>query len=161
MTGTLAKTAAGSKLFIGGSNPTADPADLLAESSWEEVGEVTNIPEFGLTYGKAEHKPLSSRQTYKFKTSFDGGSVQIDMADAPSDDGQAALVAALDADGSLNFKVEFNDAPAGASAHPTRILFMGKVFSYRTNVGTTEGIIAARSMIEIDGKPIRQAAATS
>jgi len=158
---TLAQTAAGSKLYIGGSNPTADPNDLTAETAWTEVGEVTNIPEFGLSFGKIEHKPLADRATYKFKGSFDGGNVQLDMADAPSDAGQAAMIAALDDDGSFNFKVEFNDQPAGASAHPTRILFMGKVFSYRTNVGTTEGIIAARSLIEIDGKPLRQAAATS
>jgi hypothetical protein len=158
---TLAKTAAGSKLYIGGSNATADAADLAAETSWTEVGEVTNIPEFGLSYDKIEHKPLSKRAVYKFKGSFDGGSVQIDMADAPTDAGQAAMLAALDDDGSYNFKVEFHDAPAGASAVPTTIKFMGKVFSYRTNVGTTNGIIAARSMIEIDDKPVRHNAATS
>jgi hypothetical protein len=158
---TLAQTAAGSKLYIGGSNPTADPSDLTAETSWTEVGEVTNIPEFGKSFGKTEHKPLASRETYKFKGSFDGGSVQIDMADAPADAGQAAMLLALEDDGSYNFKVEFNDAPAGASAVPTTIKFMGKVFSYRTNVGTAEGIIAARSMIEIDGTPVRTAAAAS
>jgi hypothetical protein len=158
---TLAKPAAGSTLYIGGSNPTADPSDLTAETSWTEVGEVTNIPEFGLSYGKIEHKPLASRETYKFKGSFDGGSVQIDMAEAPSDAGQAAMVAALDDDGSFNFKVELNDAPNTASATPTEIRFMGKVFSYRTNVGTTEGIVGCRSMLEIDGRPIRTPAAAS
>jgi hypothetical protein len=158
---TLAQTAAGSKLYIGGSNPTADQTDLDAETSWTEVGEITNIPEFGLSYGKIEHKPLADRATYKFKGSFDGGSVQLDMAEAPADAGQTALLAALVDDGSYNFKIEYNDAPAGASATPTIRPFMGKVFSYRTNIGTTEGIIAARVLIEIDGQPGRIPAAAS
>ena len=158
---TLAQTAAGTKIFIGGSNPTGDPTDLQAEVSWTEIGEVTNLPEFGLSYNKIEHKPLGDRATYKFKGGFDGGSLALDIARAPSDAGQAACVTALDDDGAYNFKVELNDQPAGASAVPTTFLFTGKVFSYTTNVGSRDGIVAAKLTIEIDGKPIETPAATS
>lgn len=158
---TLAQTAAGSKIFIGGSNPTADPADLTAETSWTEIGEVTNIPEFGKSFTKIEHKPLNDRSTYKFKGGFDGGSLNLDIARAPSDAGQAACILALEDDGSYNFKIEFNDQPVGASATPTTIAFMGKVFSYTTNLGNRDGIIAAKMMIEIDGTPDETAAAAS
>lgn len=158
---TLAKTAAGTKIYIGGSNPTADPSDLAAEVSWTEIGEVTNLPEFGTSYTKVEHKPLADRSTYKFKGGFDSGSLALDIARAPADAGQAACVAALADDGAYNFKVEFDDAPAGASSVPTTFKFAGKVFSYTTNVGQRDGIIGAKLTIEIDGTIAESAAATS
>lgn len=158
---TLAQTAAGSKIYIGGSNPTADPADLAAETSWTEIGEVTNIPEFGKSFTKIEHKPLADRATYKFKGGFDGGSLNLDIARAPADAGQAACILALEDDGSYNFKIEFNDQPVGVSALPTTTKFMGKVFSYTTNLGNRDGIITAKLMIEIDGTPDETPAAAS
>lgn len=158
---TLAQTAAGSKIYIGGSNPTGDPADLAAETAWVEIGEVTNIPEFGKSFNKIEHKPLSDRATYKFKGGFDGGSLALDIARAPSDAGQAACILALEDDGAYNFKIELNDAPTGASAVPTTFKFAGKVFSYTTNIGQRDGIVAAKLTIEIDGTPTEEAAAAS
>lgn len=161
MTATLAKTALGTKLYIGLVNPTSDSSALTAETSWTEVGEVTQIPAFGLKYNKSEHKPIATGQTYKFKGSYDGGSVQLDMAEAPTDAGQAAILTALGSKSAYNFKIEFADAPSGASALNSTRKFMGKVFSFETTVGTVDGIIAARVMIEIDGTPIRTNAAAS
>ncbi len=155
---TLAQTAAGTKLFIGTVNVGADDVALAAEQNWTEIGEVTNLPEFGKVYTKVEHKPIAKRATFKFKGGFDNGSVALDMARSPSDTGQALCIAALDNDNDFNFKVEFNDEPAGSPSSPTTLRFCGKIMSYTTNVGTRDGIIAARVMLEIDGD-IQEAAA--
>lgn len=158
---TLAQTAAGTKIYIGGSNPTGDPSDLAAEVSWTEIGEVTNIPEFGAEFEKIIHKPLGNRSTFKFKGGKDSGDITLDMARAPTDAGQAACLAALEDDGGYNFKIEFNDQPAGASANPTTIKFAGKVGAFKTVVGQTNSIIGAKLAIWIDGDLEEEPAATS
>lgn len=157
---TLAKTAAGAKIFIGAANPTADPTALQAEASWQEIGEITGLGEFGRSYNMISHEPLNTRQTFKFKGGRNDGAIALDMARAPSDDGQAELIVALDSDDPFNFKVELTDNPNdGSPDAPTTLLFCAKVFSYTTNVATRNGIIGARSQIEIDGDIIETPAA--
>jgi hypothetical protein len=151
MAETLAKRSAGTKFFIGTVNPTSDETELEAETSWTEVGEVTNIPEFGKEHRKIEHKPLNSDLTFKILGGSDSGQLNIDMAKAPTDAGQAAVLAAFAAKQAYNFKIEFDDQPVGSSMLPTTILLAGKIFAVKTNVQNQDSLIAARVMIEIDG----------
>ena len=58
-------TAAGSKLFVSATLPgTYDKAGFEA-LIWTEVGEVTEIPQFGKVYTIVNHLPLGQRQTIK------------------------------------------------------------------------------------------------
>ena len=60
-------TAAGSKLFVSATLPgTYDKAGFEA-LTWTEVGEVTEIPQFGKVYTIVNHLPLGQRQTIKRK----------------------------------------------------------------------------------------------
>jgi hypothetical protein len=96
-------TAAGAKLFIG------TTALVGATDTFVEVGEITGIPEFGRVYNEVKYSPLNSRGVQKFKGSFDDGSVSVPLGKDLTDDGQAALVVALDVDADYNFKVVDND----------------------------------------------------
>lgn len=153
MPATNVLTGAGTRVYIGSVNPNADESALIAESTWKEIGEVTNIPQYGKTYTKVEHKPIASRGVVKIKGSFDNGSLALDLARVPGDEGQAACRLALNDDRPFNFKIEFNDNPGdGSPDAPTTQLFAGKVFSYTTNIGQVDSVIAAQLTIEIDGE---------
>jgi len=147
-------TAAGTKLYIGGTGV------LGSESSWIEIGDVTNLGEFGRVYQKIEHKPVAERGTQKFKGGYDDGALNLDMARVPGDTGQAALIAARDSDLAYNFKVELNDRPVTSSAAlPTTFKFKAKVMSYTANPGQRDNLVGAKVVVEIDSGTIVEAAA--
>src|SRR5882724_1364582 len=91
---------AGSKIYIGTST-----AVLASETDWAEIGEVTNLGEFGRKYDVVKFSPLGTRGVRKFKGSFDDGSMKLTVGRVTSDTGQARAQAALDVDASVNFKV--------------------------------------------------------
>lgn len=97
--------AAGSKLFIGNAAP-ANPAT----DTYTEVGNISNMGEFGPTYSPITFDSLGNRLTQKFKGQRDAGNMQITLGRSPSDAGQALLVTARDLDFDYNFKVTLNDA---------------------------------------------------
>lgn len=103
MTASGVSTAAGALLYIG------TTATNGVTDSYINVGEVTEIPEFGRVYNAVKYNPLASRGTQKFKGSYDDGSVAVSMGKDLTDAGQAAMVVARDSDFDYNFKVVDND----------------------------------------------------
>lgn len=95
--------AAGSKLFIGttASNPATD--------TYIEVGNISNMGEFGPTYTPITFDSLGDRLTKKFKGQRDAGNLSLTLGRSPSDAGQAALIVARDLDFDYNIKVTLND----------------------------------------------------
>lgn len=138
-------TSAGTIVSIGtkAANPVGD--------SYTEIGEVVNLPEFGKVYNLITHNPLNNRKTFKFKGSFNEGSLAMDIARDPSDAGQAAARAALDDDDAYNFEIQLNDADDVTGSTPTTLYFKGKVMSYTTNVQSVDSIVGSTLTIEIDG----------
>lgn len=106
-------TVAGAKLYIG---TTATDG---TEDTFTEVAEITNIPAFGRTYNVVKYNPLSTRGTQKFKGSYDDGTVAIQLGKDLTDEGQQAVVAALDIDADYNFKVVDNDSVPAETATVT------------------------------------------
>jgi hypothetical protein len=104
-----ASTAAGAKLYIG---TTATDAST---DTYTEVAEVIDIPAFGRQYNEVTYSPLSSRGVQKFKGSYNDGSIAVRLGKDASDEGQAAILAALDTDFDYNFKIEANDKVAARS----------------------------------------------
>ena len=139
-------TAAGSKLYIGGTGA------LLSEAAWVEVGEIVDFGEFGKQYNLVTHNPIGDRKTYKFKGSYNEGNLAMQLGQDPEDAGQIAVEAALATDYEYNFKVELNDAPAVSGATNTIKTFKGKVMSYTTAVGSVDSIVGAACTIEISGE---------
>lgn len=106
-------TTAGTKVYIGttASNGVTD--------SYTEIGGVTSISAYGKTFNEVTHTPLADRAVRKHKGSYNDGNLELEMAELPEDDGQAALEAALETDFDYNFKVEQNDEVAPVSATVT------------------------------------------
>lgn len=157
---TNAFTSAGATIRVTASLPaTHDQAGFQA-LSFTEVGEVTNIPPFGRTYGETTHKPVASRKTFKFKGSYDDGNLTLTMAlataDAAVDAGQGILTTALDSDNDISVEVEYNDNPDGTSN--TFRYFRAKVMTNPETVGGADAIVTVDAQLSINGSIVRVAA---
>jgi hypothetical protein len=138
-------TAAGSKLFVSATLPSTYNKAGFEALTWTEVGEVTEIPQFGKVYNVVTHLPLGSRQTIKRKGSYDNGEVDVPYAfDVDDDAGQVILEAAVDDDDSYAFKVDIQN-PALKSVY-----FTAQVTSRPITVGSTDSIVVANSTLAID-----------
>ena len=142
---TNVKTAAGTKLYIGGTGA------LLSESSWVEVGEIVDLGEYGKNYNLITHNPVGSRKTYKFKGSYNEGALALQLGNDISDTGQDNVRTARDSDDEYNFKVEFDDEAAASGSTPTTDTFRALVMSWVTQVGSVDSIVGAACQIEISG----------
>lgn len=98
------QTAAGSRLYIG------TTATVVATDTFIEVGDITNLGQFGRSYNEIKFESLGNRNTLKFKGQRDDGDIQLDLGFSNTNAGQAALKVALDVDANYNFKVTLNDA---------------------------------------------------
>lgn len=146
MATTNASTAAGSTISIGLAPATYDLAGFAAVS-YSEIKEVTDIPEFGKEYNLVTHNPVGNRATFKFKGSYNSGSLTLAMAKYEADAGQAMLATASDSDDDYSFKLV---VPSG-----TTYYFPAKVMSFTTVVGSVDSIYAANAMLEISGDIVK------
>lgn len=110
--------------------------------TWVEVGEVTDLGEFGRVYNQVTHNPLADRRTVKRKGSYDDGNVTMQLALVTGDAGQVILDEALDDDNSFPFRVVFQD---GAVRY-----FAAQVMSFPINVGGVDQILSASVQLGID-----------
>jgi len=134
-------TSAGSTIGIADAPATYDAAGFGA-LTFKEIGEVTDLGEFGREYALVTHNPLGDRRTVKRKGSYNDGTISLQLARVPSDEGQSAIIAARDSDDSYAFEVTLQDG--------TVFWFTGQVMSYTTNVGSADQITGASATIEID-----------
>lgn len=133
-----AQTAAGTKLYIGGTG------ELASESSWVEVGEVVDIQgDIGKVFNEITHNPLGSRATEIFKGAYRVNVGPISLAQNMSNTGQTAVAAALETDDDYNFKIEQNDADTTTSpdGDPTTHAFKAKVMSFPSQIGQVDTIV--------------------
>lgn len=139
-----AKTSAGSFLSISATlPPTYDSAGFTDVSvTWTDVGEITDLGEFGREYNLVTHNPLKDRRTVKRKGSFNDGSVTLQMARDVTDAGQVLLRTAMDDDNSYSCRVTFQDA--------TVVYFTAQIMSYRSTIGSVDQITMATVVLEID-----------
>ena len=134
-------TSAGTTIGIVSDAPsTYDPTGFEA-LTFELIGEVTDLGEFGREYSLVTHNPLGDRQTVKRKGSYNDGSISMTVARVPSDAGQTLLQDALDSDDNYSFNVTLQDG--------TELYFAAQVMSYTSNVGSVDQITTASVTIEI------------
>lgn len=146
---TSAFTSAGTKLYTTATAPATYNQAGFAALTWTEVGEIVNLGDFGRTYNVVNHIQLGSRKTVKLKGSYNEGNLNLQLARAPGDVGQAKLVTALTTDAAYSFKVLLQDG--------TVMYFSGEVVSYTTNVGASDQIVGATCTIEINNDIIEVA----
>jgi hypothetical protein len=152
-------TAAGSKVYIGHSQPSADP--LLASyegDTYVEVGEVGDLGNFGDTANIVNFTSLSDRRVRKRKGSYDAGTMALTCASDPQDPGQLALIAALANDLRYNFKVVLDDKLT-ESGVGTTLYFGALVASKQRQVGNAESVLTMVFNVAID-TPITEVEAT-
>ncbi|MGQ9370345.1 phage tail tube protein [Azospirillum sp. ST 5-10] len=144
-------TAAGTSISIGtaAGSPSGDTYTL--------IGEVTSIGEFGKEFQEITHQPLDTRETQKFKGSFNAGTITLSLGGDLQDAGQEALAQALDSDELYNFRVEYPDK-ATPSGHGSYRVFQARVMSYKEGVSGTNDIVKATATLSIQGAITRVAA---
>jgi len=131
-------TSAGTTIGITSTAPATyddNSTDGLPTLTYTEIGEVSDLGEFGREYNEVTFNPLGDRRTVKRKGSYNDGSVSMTVARVPGDAGQSILQTALDDDSSYYFDVELQDG--------THLYFAAQVMSYTTNVGSVDQITTA------------------
>lgn len=146
------QTAAGASLAIAtaGAPATFDQAGYSA-LAYTEIGEITNIGEFGKEFNLVTHQPLATRGVKKGKGSYNNGSLSPSLALDPDDAGQVALEDASESDESRAFRITLQDG--------TSYYLMGKVMSFKKSVGGVDDVVTATPTIEVDSDPIIRVAA--
>ena len=143
-------TSAGTTISVSESAPESYDVTGFEALSFSEVGEVSDLGEFGREYSEVTFNPLGDRRTVKRKGSFNDGNITMTLARVPSDSGQAILQDALDNDDSFHFVVELQDG--------TKLYFAAQVMSYTTNVGGVDQITSASVTLGITNDILEDAA---
>ena len=147
------QTSAGTIFALSADLPTTEDEAGYGALTFVDVGEVTNIPEYGGAYQLVTHEPLATRSVVKRKGSLNNGSITLQIGKDIEDAGQALLKAAYGEDETYSFEVTLQDG--------TTQYFQGQVFSYTTNVGNSNQITGIGCQIEIDTEIIEVAASSS
>ncbi len=142
MAASKAFTSAGTKLYMSAALPATYDVITFAALTWVEIGEVSDLGEFGRQYNLVTFNPLGDRRTVKRKGSYNDGTIAAQMARVPTDAGQAMLVTAVSSDASKAIKIVLQDG--------TIFYTTCQVMSYTTNVGSVDQITAATVNMEID-----------
>ena len=121
-----ARTSACTKLHISSAAPATYTSAGFSALTWTEIGEVTDLGEFGRQYNLVTHNQLGSRRVVKRKGSYNDGTINAQMARVPADAGQVILQG-----GEIFY-------------------FSAQVMSYTTNIGGADQIVGATVAMEID-----------
>jgi len=140
-------TSAGTTIGISASLPATYNTAGFGALTFTEIGEVTDIPEFGRVYNLVTHNPLGDRRTVKRKGSFNDGSVALSFAYADADAGQILLATASDDDDSYAFAVTIQDG--------TIFYFSAQVMGNPINIGNVDQITGGSATLEIDNDIIK------
>ena len=140
--GSKAFTSAGTKLFISSAAPATYNQTGFAALVWTEIGEVSEMGEFGRQYNLVTFNTLGDRRTVKRKGSYNDGTIACQMARVPDDAGQTILTAAVNSDASQSIKIVLQDG--------TIFYTSAQVMSYTTNIGSVDQITSATVNLEID-----------
>ena len=143
-------TSAGTKLFISASAPATYNSTGFAALTWTEIGEVSEMGEFGRQYNLVTFNTLGDRRTVKRKGSYNDGTIACQMARVPDDAGQTILTTAVNSDNSYSIKIQLQDG--------TVFYTSAQVMSYTTNIGNVDQITSATVNLEIDNDIIEVAA---
>lgn len=137
-----AQTSAGTVIAVSNALPATHDVVGFEALSFDDVGEVTDLGEYGREYNLVTHNPLAGRRTVKRKGSFDDGSIDMELAIDVGDTGQTSLKTGLDSDQSYSFKVTHQDGNID--------YFTAQIMSFTKNVGSVDQIYAASVSLEID-----------
>jgi len=146
---TEAFTTAGSTIAVVNEVPITFDDIGFEALTYTDVGEITNLGEFGKEVTLVTHNPIADRRTRKRKGSFNEGSISLEMARLVSDAGQTILNNGVDLDDSHSFKITLQDG--------TALYFTAQIMSFMTNLGDVDSITSASCTVEIDSAVVEVA----
>ena len=114
----------------------------LAALTYTAVGEVEDAGEIGDTVSTQTFTALDDRRTRKFKTTYDAGDQSLTIGLDQDDAGQIAMSAALKADDSYAFKIDYGDGFID--------YYTGKVTKWSKSIGAADSITKRSATISID-----------
>lgn len=142
---TIAQSVAGTTLRISASLPATYDSAGFSALSYTLVSEITDMGDLGKEYTLITHNPVNDRKTYKFKGSYNNGSLALKLARATlvtTDAGQTIMIASAASDASYSYKITFQDGGD--------LYFTGKTLSFKTMIGSVNNILQAEAKIEVD-----------
>lgn len=140
---TLAFSSVGSKVSISAGVPATDNVAGFGALSYTEIKELTDIGMIGPESAVILHNPVRENVTYKLKGSRNNGALDLKGARAPTDPGQALLIAAENATAPYAMKVELQNG--------TILYFQVLVMSYKTSIGGQSQITGFEAKAEVSG----------
>ncbi|WP_197919313.1 hypothetical protein [Thiosulfatihalobacter marinus] len=145
------QTASGVTLGISNTAPATHDETGFDALTFTNVGELTNVGEFGKEWALVTHSPLASRGVKKSKGGYNNGTLNPALALDPDDAGQTAMKTALESDSNAYFAVTLQDG--------TIFYFEGLVMSFKPNIGGNDDVVTASASIEISPSAIIEKAA--
>lgn len=127
----------------------AEPATIDAAGfgalTFTNVGEITELPEYGANAEVVSHQPLATGRTEKYKGFINNGSMSIQCARDSDDAGQALLalgVTGINKNVEHSFRITYQDGSID--------YFTGKIFSYTKNPGGANSMVGSSVQVEIN-----------
>lgn len=151
------KTAAGSKLYIGGedADESVDTQGEYEAESYVLIGEVEDLGEFGDAWNTTDFTALEDSRVRRFKTTRDAGQMQVVVGFDSADAGQSALVTAVESLNDFTFKLTLDDEGSGSPSNPTTFYFRAKVLSNRVAPGGNDNVIRRNVTLAINSAVIQ------
>jgi len=112
----------GGFLSVSAATPATFDADGYVALTWTEVGEASEVPEFGAAYSAVTFTPLKTGIVNKFHGELNYGSITIPLGYDSADAGQIILLAALASKDEISFRE--------TRSNGTVRYIMGKVMSF-------------------------------
>lgn len=124
-----------------------------ADDTYEVVGEVTEIGEFGPSRSIVEFASLDDGRMRKLRGVENLGDMTVTYADDGTNDGQqdmeAAYAVTSAAADEFNFRIQLNDS-AGAGLDPTTIYVRAKVSGLVVQSVTNDGVVMRQATLAIN-----------
>lgn len=135
------RTTAGTTIgIVAGQPATFDIAGYTA-LAFVNIGEVTDLGEFGREYNLVTHNPIGTRATVKKKGSYNEGSIQLQLGLDPDDAGQNLAKTASKSDDDYSFCVTLQSGD--------KYFFQAQVMSFKIGAGNVDQITAATITLEL------------
>ncbi len=136
-------------------SPASEDAAGYAALTFVNIGEITNIPDFGATVAVVESNPLATGITEKFAGFVNFGSVSLEADLDPEDAGQALATDAVTPD-HASFGQVFSFELTYASG--AKRYWQARFFSATESPGSSNSMIGTTMNVEIVSKVIKVAA---
>lgn len=134
-------TSAGTTLAVSASTPATFNVAGYSVLSFTNVGEITDLGEFGREFALVTHNPVGSRGTQKFKGSFNEGTMSLTLGLDTDDAGQIIMKAGALSDNNYSFEVTTQNGDI--------YYFQAKVMSWKVGVGGVDSITTATCTLEL------------